>query len=147
MCKAMTEIKKVRSVRFNDEALETIYPIACLDEYGDRPSFGLFATEDESDTHHDVFENLNNDNEIQLVRCGSHESLYKLASFEPTGNLIRKKRDNDLDDSNHQRNHNNYQTTSSAPTMMKRKSRQRGCHEDLDISHHERRHERRVMCF
>jgi hypothetical protein len=147
MCKPMLEIKKARSVRFNDDALETVYPILSIEELCDMQLFGLDNMADDND---DCFQHSY---ATPLKRSGSHESLYeKLISCETTTNLIRKKRDNDLDDSNHQRNinqHHHHMTfTPSVPTTMKQRDHHRGsCHEDLDVSRHERRHERRVICF
>jgi hypothetical protein len=163
MCEipAVETPKKVRSVRFNDNALETIvsYHTDEVQEF-DYSDYG----------HQNEYDNIHNDDAVRLYRrSGSHESLYDKISIETASMNPRllKKRSSDLDDSNHysssSHSYRNEQfdmsmiTSSDSNSSHNRSfmsfsgssSRSRCSDSDLDISHHDRQqrhYNKRVMC-
>jgi hypothetical protein len=90
--------KKGRSVRFNDNALETIVSY-------DTDDMDVCQFNDSGPEAFPIdFEVAHNDDAMRLYRrSGSHESLYDKMSIETASMNPRmmKKRSSDLDDSNH----------------------------------------------
>jgi hypothetical protein len=156
--------KKVRSVRFNDDALETIVSYNIDDMY-----INSCPCDDR---------NLSGfpDDAMRLYRrSGSHESLYGQISVEMTSMnpKLLKKRSSDLDDSNHFRSsHHSYHNATFDTDMISSNdfnssndsSHQRSfvshnsglrfhCRgeddNDLDVSRHnrqQRQYNKKVMC-
>ena len=156
--------KKVRSVRFNDNALETIVSYN-IDEVVDFDYNNVGPEAFQND-----FDSIYNDEAVRSYRrSGSHESLYDKISIEsaPMNPRLLKKRSSDLDNSNHfsSSSHRNAQfdmgvisssrsshsSSHHLPMMLRTESscRSRCVDSDLDISHHDRQqrhYNKRVMC-
>jgi hypothetical protein len=138
------ETKKVRSVRFNDNALETIsiiYPT--IEEQADcfngAPNFDPTCNiDDEYNYCRYFFQKMYQESENDFKRSGGLSSIYDKLSgdFAPTRCINRKKRESDLDNSNHVR-------------LVSTKVKERGFFhiDNLDTNHHERCQEGHVMCF
>ena len=130
--------KKVRSVRFNDSALETIVS---------------YTTDEVQENRYNSYHPQDDDVMRSYRRSGSHESLYNKISIETasTNPRVLKKRSSDLDDSNHFSSHSSRNTQFDFGNfgMTSPRSRSRCADDDLDVSRHDRqqRHfNKRVMC-
>jgi hypothetical protein len=129
--------KKARSVRFNDNALETVVYTSSLmiEDFNDtrcRPLFNTSQSCDDEDTCHEAFQNLCLDRTsdgFHFQRSGSRQSLYDKITTEPWPKVF-KKRDSDLDNSNH--HSYSYQHCHRQPTEGMKKQPETGCDRNLN---------------
>lgn len=127
--------KKVRSVCFNDSALETIVSYTTNEVQENR--YNSYHPQD------DVMRSYR--------RSGSHESLYDKISIDTTtmNPRLLKKRNSDLDDSNHFSSSSHSSRNAQFDFgMTSPRSRSLCADDDLDVSRHDRQQQhfnKRVM--
>lgn len=138
------EAKKVRSVRFNENELETvsiIYPVIEEQDETSTQMFDPYLDDDLSHCRHSIKKHHMSD-DLEFTRSGSHSLLYdKLSSdFESTSIRTKKKRDNDLDISHHVSQRHSTTAKIGGSSYFKN-------NDDLDTSRHQRRCEKMELCY
>jgi hypothetical protein len=130
------DAKKLRSVRFNDDELETISKIYPMFECENiSPIFDSYDDDEQSNCLRSL-ERIYLHDDVEFKRSGSHSLLYGKMSMEfesPPIRPIQRKRDNDLDISHHISRRRSMEVIMGSCSFEK--------NVDLDTNHHQRRSE------
>lgn len=136
------ETKKIRSVRFNDNELETVSIIYSMSKHENTtPEFDLYQNDELSSCLRSL-EKIHLREEVEFKRSGSHLLLYDKLSTDFESFPIRpmqRKRNNDLDISHHISPRRSL-ASSMGSTCFKN-------NDNLDANHHQRRSERQELCY